>query len=212
MLHCLSLREGLRIDECNHNVLWKQQQSRALSLAFYPDTFPLLSRCQICAFPSDLGTEWWETVESSVPIQAALSWGCQTSLAAWPLHRDSAGFNYPQLCFISLPSWAACPSVLCKYTAFTLKSRWDTQASAGVRAHVAPYACMDEINTVMWAPAQYGTLIKSHCNQKGRKAFLWNISCFSFGTGLYYIELLSSHCLNLAGCLAFCASLADCED
>lgn len=45
--------------------------------------------------------------------------GHQASLAARPLHGDSAGFNYSQLCLISLPSWALCPSVLCKYATFS---------------------------------------------------------------------------------------------
>lgn len=63
--------------------------------------------------------------------------GHQASLAARPLHGDSAGFNYPQLCFISLPSWALCPSVLCKYTTFTLKSRWDTDAQRSAHTHWA---------------------------------------------------------------------------
>ncbi len=84
---------------------------------------------RVVPFSSDQGTQWRETVVKSFPIQTALSGGHQASMAAWPLHGDSAGFNYPQLCFISLPSWALCPSVLCKYAAFTLKSRWDKQTS-----------------------------------------------------------------------------------
>lgn len=116
--------------------LGKYQQSRAVSLGLHPDTFPP-SRCHICA-SSLLSWEHSERgdcgVVEAVPIQAAQSGGRRARLAARPLHGDSAGFNYPQLCFISLPSWAPCPSVLCKYAAFTLKSRWDTQASE--RAHI----------------------------------------------------------------------------
>lgn len=90
-----------------------KQQSQAVSLGIYPDTFPPPSRCRICAFfPSDAGNTADGKLVQSLPVQTALSGGHRASLAARPLHGDSAGFNYPQLCFISLPSWALCPGVL----------------------------------------------------------------------------------------------------
>lgn len=75
------------------------------------------------------------------PYQAALSGIHRASRSVQPLRGDSAGFNYPQLCFISLPSWARCPSVLCHCAAFTLKSRWDTQMSAHTHTHREVVTC-----------------------------------------------------------------------
>ena len=119
--------------------LGKWQQSRAVSSGLRPDTFLPPSRRRICSSSLWSGGEHSERgdcgVVEAVPIQAAQSGGHRARLAAWPLHGDSAGFNYPQLCFISLPSWAPCPSVLCKHAAFTLKSRWDTQASERAHTH-----------------------------------------------------------------------------
>lgn len=53
----------------------KYQQRQAVSLGFHPDTFPLLSRCQICAFSLWCENTVMETVAQSVPVQAPLCLG-----------------------------------------------------------------------------------------------------------------------------------------
>lgn len=82
-------------------------------------------------------TENVETFMCGVSIQAALSVGGVDTEPIWPFHGDSAGFNYPQLCLISLPSWALCPSVLCKYATFTAESRWGTDMNTHTHTHTA---------------------------------------------------------------------------
>lgn len=118
--------EGKSANEWHHKVLFisRNYNSQAVSLAIYTDTFPLLRCCQ-AVFTVIRGHSQRRLQCSQSPIQPALSGVHQASLAAWPLHGDGAGFNYPQLCFISLPSWALCPSVLCKDTIVAPKLRWD---------------------------------------------------------------------------------------
>lgn len=127
--------EGKSANEWHHKVLFisRNYNSQAVSLAIYTDIFPLLRCCQ-AAFAVIREHSQRRLQRSQSPIQAALSGVHQASPAAWPLHGDGAGFNYPQLCFISLPSWALCPSVLCKDTTVALKSRWDGGKSTLVTA------------------------------------------------------------------------------
>lgn len=97
--------------------------SQAVSLAIYTNIFSTVETLSGRLYCDHItqSKEILQHIRS--PNQAALSGVHQASPAAWPLHGDDAGFNYPQLCFISLPSWAPCPSVLCKDTTVAPESR-----------------------------------------------------------------------------------------
>lgn len=79
----------------------RNYNSQAVSFLYrHFSTVETLSGCLCC----DQRTQLKEILQRSrSPNQAALSGVHQASPAAWPLHGDGAGFNYPQLCFISPP-------------------------------------------------------------------------------------------------------------
>lgn len=134
---CCSFREITTKSSCVFGFL-SRHISTAESLSGFLPFFPLIRE-------HSEGRLWCSQSQSKLLCLG----DTRPAWLAGPLHRDSAGFNYPQLCFISLPSWALCPSVLCKYAAFTLKSRWDTQMSVhthwGWRAAThRESACTDE--------------------------------------------------------------------
>lgn len=83
-------------------------------------------------------TEKGDCCVCSLNTSCSVWWGHRVRVTALPLCGDSAGFNYPQLCLISLPSWALCPSVLCKCATFTLKSRWDIVMGAHTLSRCRP--------------------------------------------------------------------------